>query len=212
MNKSEKFVITINRELGSGGHTIGRKLAEKLGVKFYDRDALKVLEEKFHLSLEEIERLKGQPHGWWADVCRLMLIGPGLDPDLGMPKKYDGSGLLSSEDVFRAETQILQELAAEGSCVIAGRSGFYALREHPNHLNILIQASMPCRIERVMRKQNMTEDEAREIIEKIDKMRENYVKEYTKSSRYDAHNYDLVINADGKTEDQIVDLITKFIG
>jgi cytidylate kinase len=56
MNKSEKFVITINRELGSGGHTIGRKLAEKLGVKFYDRDALKVLEEKFHLSLEEIEQ------------------------------------------------------------------------------------------------------------------------------------------------------------
>ena len=71
---------------------------------------------------------------------------------------------------------------------------------------------MPFRIERVMRKQNLTEEEARKTIEKVDKMRENYVKEFTKTSRYDARNYDLVISADGKTEDQMVELILKYIG
>jgi len=64
----------------------------------------------------------------------------------------------------------------------------------------------------VMRRQNMTEDEARKTIEKIDKMRENYVKEYTGVSRYDTRNYDLVISADSKSEDEIVDLILKYIG
>ena len=212
MNKNEKFVIAINRELGSGGHTVGAKLAEKLGVKFYDKDVLKVLEDKFHLSIEEIERLKGQRHGWWADVCRLMLVGQDLGADLDMPKNYDGPGLLTAEDVFKAETELLQNIAAEDSCVVSGRSGFYALRNRPNHLSILIQASMPFRVQRVMQKQNLTEDEARKVIDKVDEMRENYVKEYTKSSRYNARNYDLVICADGKTEDDIVALILKYIG
>ena len=85
-------------------------------------------------------------------------------------------------------------------------------RDHPNRLSILIQASMPFRVERVSRKQHVTPEQARHIIEKVDEMRENYVKKYTKSSRYDTRNYDLMISADGKTEDEIVDLILKFIG
>jgi cytidylate kinase len=113
--------------------------------------------------------------------------------------------------MFKAEQEILKSIAAEESCVIAGRSGFYVFRDHPNHLSVLIQASMPFRIERVMRKQNMTREQAVKTIEKIDKMRENYIKEFTKTSRYDTRNYDLVITADGKTEDQIVDIIMKYI-
>ena len=67
MNKNEKFVITINRELDSGGRTVGEKLAEKLGVTFYDKAVIKGLEEKYHLDVEEIERLKGQRQPWWVD-------------------------------------------------------------------------------------------------------------------------------------------------
>ena len=117
----------------------------------------------------------------------------------------------TSEEMFKAETEILQNLAEEESCVVAGRSGFYVFRNHPNHLNILIQATMPYRIQRVMRKQNMTEAEARMTIEKVDKMRENYVKKYAKTSRYDTRNYDLMICSDGKTEEEIVEIILKFI-
>jgi cytidylate kinase len=211
MNKNEKFVITINRELGSGGHSIGRKLAEKLGVKYCDKAVINGLQEKYHLSVEEIERLKGQRQGWWADVCRLLLVGTGIDADLGLVLKNDDSGLLTSEEMFQTETEILKGIAAEESCVIAGRSGFYVFRDHPNRLSIFIQASKPFRVERVMRQQNLTEDEARKTIEKVDKMRENYVKEFTKTSRYDARNYDLVISADGKSEDEIVNIILEYI-
>ena len=212
MNKNEKFVIAINRELGSGGRTVGRKLAEKLGVEYYDKALINALKEKYHLTVEEIEKLKGQKQGWWADFKRIMLNGPGMNVNYYLPKKGDEPELLTTEEMFHVETEILSGIAAEESCVVAGRSGFYVFRNHPNHISILIQASMPFRVERVMRKQNMTEEEARKTIEKVDKMRENYVHEYTKTSRYDTRNYDLVISADGKTEDEIVDIIMKFIG
>jgi cytidylate kinase len=212
MNKNEKFVITINRELGSGGRTVGRKLAEKLGVTFYDKALIKALQEKFNLTVEEIERLKGQKKSWWDDVKRVWQIGPGANSNFFLPQKGSGVDLLDTKEIFEAETLILQDIALHESCVVAGRSGFFVFRTHPNHLNIFIQASMPFRIERLMRKQGKSEAEAREAIERVDRMRENYVQEYTKSSRYDTRNYDLVISADGKTEDEIVDIIMKYIG
>ena len=95
--------------------------------------------------------------------------------------------------------------------MIAGRSGFYIFRDHPNHLNILIQASLPHRIARVIEKQNISEEEALKVIEKVDKMRENYVNKYTKTSRYDTRNYQLVISMDDISEDDAVELICDFI-
>ena len=214
MNTNEKFVITINRELGSGGRTVGEKLAEKLGVPFYDKAVVKGLMDKYQLSVEEIEMLKGRNHNWWADFKRVLTLGEKTT----MGSKYyqmtmgDEPDLLTTDDLFRAETEILKGIANEESCVIAGSSGFFILKDHPNHLSILIQASMEHRIERVMQKQGLSREEAEKIIKKVDKMRENYVTHYTKTSRYDTHNYDLVISTDGKSEDEIVELISKYIG
>ena len=195
MNKNEKFVITINRELGSGGRTVGEKLAEKLGVSFYDKAVIMGLEEKYHLTVDEIEKMRNKKHHWWSDFKLVTGIGEGL---------VSSSRLISEvgkePDVLTTET-----------CVIAGRSGFYVFRNHPNHLRVMIQASLPFRIKRLVRKKGITEEEARKIIEKVDKMRENYVKKFTGTTRYDTRNYDIVISADGKTEDQIVDQILLYI-
>ncbi len=219
MNKQEKYVVTINRELGSGGRTVGRMLAEKLGVDFYDKALIEALEKKYNLNIEQIEKLKGQNHAWWAEFARSM-----FSVDLGVPNYGKMSALYylavmdfsdvkpTSKEVFESETEILKGIAEVESCVVAGRSGFYVFRDHPNHLNVFIQASMPYRVERVMRKQQITEEEAVKTIKKVDKMRENYVKKYTGLSRYDTRNYDLVISADGKSEEQIVDIIMKYIG
>ncbi|MBQ9473905.1 MAG: cytidylate kinase-like family protein [Bacteroidales bacterium] len=219
MNRNEKYVITINREMGSGGRTVGRQLSERLGVQFYDKALINALKEKYHLSVEEIEKLKGQSHSWWSEFRRLFSFDNPSDiyswamaPSLPAEDALTRVAPLTSKEMFNAETEILKGIAETESCVVAGRSGFYVFRDHPNHLSILIQASMPFRLQRVMRKQQIGEAEARKIIEKIDKMRENYVKEYTGTSRYDTRNYDLVVSADGKTEEQIVDLIMAYIG
>lgn len=212
MNKNERFVITINRELGSGGRTVGRLLAEKLGVPFYDKALVKALQEKYNLTVEEIERLKGRKHGWWADLERILKIDSDMSIDYYLPKKGDMPDLLTTDEMFQTETLILQDIAIEQSCVVAGRSGFYVFRAHPNHLSVFIQASMEYRMERVARKQGITTDEARKIIEQVDKMRENYVNKYTGTSRYDSRNYQLVISADGKTEEEMADMIMEYIG
>ena len=211
MNKNEKFVITINREMGSGGRTVGRKLAEKLGVAFFDKALIKALEEKFNLTIDEIERLKGRKQNWWADFERIMQIGPGMTTGYNLPKSQYANEQLTTNEMFKAETEILKGIAEEESCVLAGRSGFFALRNHPNHLSIFIQASMPHRVERVARKENLTQEEARKVIDKVDKMRENYVKKYTNTSRYDTRNYELVIMMDKISEDDAVDIIMDFI-
>ena len=95
--------------------------------------------------------------------------------------------------------------------MIAGRTGFYIFREHPNHLSIFIQASMPTRVSRVAREQQMTREQARLTIDKVDQMRENYVKQYANASRYDARNYQLVLSMDEITEDDAVELILTMI-
>ena len=210
MNKNEKFVITINREMGSGGRTIGRKLADMLGVEFYYKSVLKGLQEKFNLTAEELEQQKGREQGWWATIKR-QLTGAVMSSNPYLPTVTNEADLLDTDEVFKVETEILKGIAEEESCVIAGRSGFYIFRDHPNHLNILIQASLPHRIARVVEKQNISEEEALKVIEKVDKMRENYVNKYTKTSRYDTRNYQLVISMDEMSEDDAVELICDYI-
>jgi cytidylate kinase len=210
MNKNEKFAITINRELGSGGRTVGRLLAERLAVPYYDKALIMALEKKYNLSVEEIERMKGKSVRWWSDFNRVMRVGE--NPRLYVEKEGDEPDVVTTEVIFKAEKEILQAIAQDESCVIAGRTGFFVLKDHPNHLSILIQASMEHRLERVMRKKKSSEDEARKIIQKVDNMREKYVNKFAHTSRYDARNYDLVINMDGKTEEDAADLIMRYIG
>jgi cytidylate kinase len=210
MNKDKNFVISINRELGSGGRTVGRLLAEKLGVHFYDKALIKALEEKYNLTVEEIEKLKGRKHNWWNDFERIAQIGDGLTSSY-CSAYIDESNHPTTDEMFKVETEILRDIASEESCVVAGRSGFYVFRDHPNHLGVLIQSSIPYRVERVAKKQNMTEAEARKTIEQVDRMRENYVKKFTGSSRYDARFYDIVITMDKITEEDAVAVIMDYI-
>ena len=211
MKLNEQFVITINRELGSGGRTIGKKLAEKLGVPFYDKALIQGLQEKYELTTEEIERLKGQQHNWWADFKRSLKMMPSYAAPQLISGKTAIPDFLITDDIFLSETEILKGIAADESCVIAGRSGFYILRDHPNHLSILIQARLEHRIHRLVERRGITEKEAKKIIDEVDTGRENYVKKYTGTSRYDARNYDLVFNVDNHNEDEIVELILQYL-
>ena len=185
-------------------------MAEKLGVEFYYKSLIKGLEKKFNLTAEEIEKQKGREQGWWAEIKR-QLTGSVVSTSPFLPQVSLGPDALDTDEVFKAETEILKGIAEEESCVMAGRSAFYIFRDHPNHLNILIQASMPHRIARVMSKQDLTAEDAQKAIEKVDKMRENYVNKYTKTSRYDTRNYQLVLSMDKMSEDDAVSIIMDYI-
>ena len=212
MNTKEPFVITISREVGSGGHTVGRILAEKLNVRYCDKQLLEALENQFGLSANEIEKLKGEKKGWLTDFINKVTPVP-TAASLGVDLKYsrEFSAKVTSEAIFKAESEILKDFAKLGPCVVAGRSGFFVLKGCPNKLDVFISASLPYRIERVMRKQNLSREDAQSVIEKVDKARENYIQRFAGVSRYDTRNYNLSIKADDHSEEELADLILAYI-
>ena len=123
-------VITISRELGSGGRTIGRKLAQKLNYRYSDKELIRNLQEKFHLTTSGIEKLKGQKKNWFNDFIQLVAPAPQADmfvaPDSQYIKEFRAD--LTTDDIHEAEVEIIKAIAAEGPCVIAGRSAFFVLR------------------------------------------------------------------------------------
>lgn len=206
MKRNEKFVITINREVGSGGRTVGRILAEKLGVKYCDKAVIEGLTKKFGLSPERIEEIKAQKKSWWNDINNYYQT---LVNSTSLP--MDAEVRLDNATMFETEKRILQELATQSSCVVAGRTGFMVFREWPNHLNVFIQASMEHRIKRIMNRKNVTMEQARDIIAKMDATRETYIKKYEDTTRYDTRNYQLVISMDDLTENDAAEIIIDYV-
>lgn len=199
MDQKEKYIITINRELGSGGRTVGRKLAEQLGVRYYDKAIVQGLTEKFGLTIEQIERIKAEKKSWWAEMQESYLSFLHASAD---PKPTTAA-------MFETERQIFETVASEESCVVAGRTAFLIFRDWKHSLNVFIQASTEHRIERLMGK-GRTYQEAFDIINMVDEGREAYLKKYSDRTRYDTRNYDLVINMDGLTEDDAVAIIIDY--
>ena len=214
MNTSNKFVITINRELGSGGKTVAKLLAQKLGVPYYDKSYLQSVEDKEGLNEEKIENLKSKKRTWWPDLKRLVELDGGFAvsiydnlPNYAVPEKND------TDQKFRMEQEILKGIVDAESCVVAGRCSFVTFKDHPNHLHIWIQSPMECRVERVMKKKGIaSKAEAEKFIKEVDQLCDDYAKRHTGVSRYDPRNYDLVISMQDKTEEEAVDLILKYIG
>ena len=213
MNTQKDFVITVSRELGSGGRTIGRILAQKLNVRYSDKELIHSLQQKFSLTTSGIENLKGQKKNWFNDFIQLVAPAPDASMFVEAGSLYikEFRADLTTDDIHEAEIEIIKAIADEGSCVIAGRSAFFVLKDHPNKVDVFITASMEHRIERVMRKQNLTREQAVEVIERIDKMRDNYIKRYTGKSRYDVRNYTLTLNVDELSEEEAADLILDYI-
>lgn len=178
MDKKQHFVITINRELGSGGRTVGKKLSERLGVPYYDKLLIQSLQEKYKLSVDEIEKEKGKRFPWLTDLKNAFVSINQNRDELWYYQMSNGENgdMVTSEKMFKVEQLILKNAAEEQSCVVAGRSGFFVFADHPNHLSIMIQAPMEQRIERIMKKQGLSREQTEKAIKHVDKMRENYIK------------------------------------
>ena len=169
--------------------------------------------KRFNLTVSGIEKLKGEKKTWISDFLQMVAPVPKMSLLTGYDDKYVAEFRpdVSSADIFKAESEILKAIAAEESCVIAGRSGFFVLKDCPNKLDIFITASREHRIERVSRKQNLTPEQAGILIDKIDKDRDTYIKNFAGVSRYDLRNYQLVLNMDNISEDKAVELILSYI-
>ena len=201
--ENQKFVITINRESGSGGKEIAKKLGELLGVKVYGKEILASIREKYNLTHEEIEKIKGTKASWWDDFCRFY-------------KQFGTTAAIAyesfevnSRQLYYEEAKLLKDLAEQESCIIVGRTGFQIFKDNPDAMRLFLIANPEHRVKRLMAKQGVDEKGAREIMEKTDKARENFTKTFADVSRYDARNYDIVLNVSGFTTDQVAQFLAE---
>ncbi len=198
-----KFIITINREAGSGGSEIAYKLGELLGVKVYGREILASIHEKYNLSEEEIEKIKATKLNWWSEFCRFYKQFA-ITPSSRL-ESYE----VNSKQLYYEELRVLRGIAEKESCIIIGRSGFHIFKDNPDAIRLFLIADPERRVHRIMDKQHVDEKEAREIMERVDNSRENYTKTFAGTSRYDARNYDLVINVSPFTTDQVAHFLAE---
>ena len=189
-----KFVVTIGREFGSGGRQIAMKLAELLQVKVYDRRLLEQLQERYQLTEEQINAIKAKKKSWWADFARFyqqaMIWAESRDTGAFQED-------VTSQQLYNDEEFILRSLAEQESCIILGRTGFHIFRNEKNVLKVFLIADRTYRRDKVARRLNINEGSADALIDKVDEARENFTQSFSGKSRYDAHNYDLVINVTG---------------
>ena len=188
---NNRFIVTIGREFGTGGRRIAGQLAEILGVKLYDRRLLKQLEERYNLTEDEINAIKAKKQTWWDEFTRFY-----HQATVWSEARYfdNPAEEISSQKLYNDEEFILRSLAEQESCVVLGRTGFHIFRDNPNAFKVFLIADKPFRRSNVARRLNINEGSADALIDKVDEARENFTKTFSGKSRYDARNYDLVLN------------------
>ena len=197
----ERTVITIGREFGSGGHEIGMKLAEKLGIKCYDKELLELAAKESGLCEELFASQDEKPTNsfLYSLVMDTYSFGYSSAGFTDMPMNHK---------VFLAQFEAIKKLAAEGPCVMVGRCADYALADNKDCFSVFVHADFDWRINRIAAKYNKTPKEARDIITKTDKSRASYYNYYTTNTWANMKDYDLCINSDMGI-DEIAQLIVK---
>ena len=180
---SGNIVITMARQYGSGGKTIGAMLAKELGINCYSREILRMASEESGIN----ERLFGMSDEKMKGVGWFKILNRPYDGELLPPEDKD---FVSEENIFNYQAKIIKDLAGKESCVIIGRCADYVLKDDPNVLRLFFFAPKEDCIVRVMEHDGITGRDAENKIEKIDKHRADYYKYYTGKDWYDARNYD----------------------
>lgn len=188
--KNDKFIITINREFGTGGREIAQKLGNLLDVKVYDKALLDALAQKFNMTEEEIELAKSKQKNWWSDFVNFY-------KQFGNSDKVDHKERVTSKEIYAAEEKILKGIAEKESCIIVGRAGFSIFKDYPNSVKILLIADDEARVKRIAEKEDMSVTEARKVVKQIDGERDKYITTFAGVSRYDARNYNFVLDVTG---------------
>lgn len=190
---SSNIVITVSREYGSGGRYIGRLIADKLGIKLYDKDFVTELADKTGLSEEYIESneqkretLSSLNNGYYV-------------------------GLDGADELFVKESELIESLADKGSCVIIGRCADFVLRDRKNVVKVFVYSTMDDKINRAVKFYGLEKVKAEKEINKQNKLRANHYKHYTDRNWNDLSNYDLAINSDVLGVEKSADLICELV-
>jgi cytidylate kinase len=202
----DRYIVNIGRQLGSGGHEIGEKIAQKLGFDFYDKELITIASERSGLCEECFEKADEEnASGVFGSLSNLHFA---FINESAMPN----SSLLSHNALFKIQSDVIKMLASIKSCVFIGRCADYILRDESRRCaNIFISADIDDRVQRIMKKQSVSEEYAKNAIAKCDKKRAEYYNYYTTGKWGAASTYHLCINSSVFGVDGTVDYLIEFI-
>lgn len=188
-------IVTVAREYGSGGRYVAKLLAEKLGVKFYDKDLIEIISNESGLSATYIEQNEENIHGNLLSSFNTQY--------------YDN--LSNDDNLFIAESKAIKKIAEKGSCVIVGRCANYILKDNPNVINIFLYSDDENKVKRAVKYYGLDEKNALKEINKVNKNREKHYNYYTNEKWKDSNNYDLSMNVDELGVEKTAEIIAEFI-
>ena len=198
MQKS--LIITIGRQFGSGGHEIGEKLAKKLGIKFYDKELIKLIAKQSGLCEKVLESYGEKPtnsllYSIVMDIYpSVMYTGPTID-----------------QQIYQANYDTIRRLADGEPCVIVGRCADYILRDHPELVSVFVHANSDFRAARIAEEYKLPDAKVRDLLVKTDKKRANYYNFQSEKQWGAASSYNLCIESSEVGIDGAVDLIMDYI-
>lgn len=201
---SDKLIITIGRECGSGGRHIGRRLAEELGIKYYDKELLTEAAKKSGLCRELFETHDEKPTNsfLYSLVMDTYAMGYSNSAYMDMPLNHK---------IFLAQFDTIKQLASEESCVIIGRCADYALGGYPNVVSVFITADDDDKIRTLMERHQISESKAKDLMIKTDKKRASYYNYYSNKRWGDSKSYDLCINSSKIGDAGAIELIKEYV-
>ena len=204
MENNKHIIICVGRQLGSGGHDIGRMLAMDFNANYYDRELLNLAAKESGFTEKVFER-NDEQRGFFKSLFNMQGM------HIGGSSMYASN--ISQENLFQFQSDAIRKAAEEGNCVFVGRCADYVLRDMPNVVNIFVTASMRYRIDQVLAHQQMTPQQAKRFILQEEGHRASYYNYYTGKKWGAAESYDLCIDSSVlglvETEKLIADFIRK---
>ena len=201
---NNNMIITIGRECGSAGRTIGQKVAEAFGIKCYDKELLAIAAKESGFSEELFHTHDEKPTNsfFYSLVMDNYAMGG-----------YHASGYVDmplNHKIFLAQFDTIKKLAERESCVIVGRCADYALSEFPNVISVFIRAEEKDKLQRMTEKYDVPADKARDVMIKTDKRRASYYNYYSNKKWGSSKSYDLCLNSSAVGVDGAVEIIKAF--
>lgn len=201
---STHLVITIGRQFGSGGRELGRKIADLLNIKYYDKELLNHAASDAGLAREFVEN---------NDERFPRFISSTLSFSMGFGNMswYQNPTSISGDSIYETQADVIRQLAAAGPCVIVGRSADYVLRDNPHAINIFVHAPAEACIDRIMSRSDMpSRQKANQLRERTNKLRANYYNFYTDKRWGDAASYDLCFDTSLLPTDAIARIVAQY--
>jgi len=191
MEKTHNIVITVSRQKASGGTYIAYSIAKRLEFKYVDAEILYKAAQFLGVDARDLEAREERVSGFIENIARTCMFGNPEAAYVPSSKK-----LVYDTDLFEAEARIIKEIAGSSNTVIVGRAGFHVLRGHPGLIKVFIHAPLNFRIKRIMEMHKITDmHKARSMLEKSDRMKARFIRNYAGVEWTDARNYHVCIDA-----------------